>query len=56
MVSATKPGDWIVVLDCNHEKIAWKPEPPRGMRTFYDAFLRWRADAGMDNAIADDLP
>jgi hypothetical protein len=26
------------------------------MQTFYNAFLRWRADAGMDNAIADHLP
>jgi len=25
------------------------------MRRFYAAFLRWRADAGMDNAIADHL-
>jgi len=26
------------------------------MKSFYDAFLRWRSDAGMDNAIADHLP
>jgi hypothetical protein len=25
------------------------------MRVFYAAFLRWRAQAGMDNAIADHL-
>jgi len=25
------------------------------MRAFYSAYLRWRAEAGMDNAIADHL-
>ncbi len=25
------------------------------MRTFYDAFLQWRKDAGFDNGIADHL-
>jgi SAM-dependent methyltransferase len=56
MAAATKPGGRVVVLDYNHEKIAWTPEPPESMRRFYTAFLAWRADAGMDNAIADHLP
>jgi SAM-dependent methyltransferase len=56
MVVAAKPGGRIVVLDYNHEKIVWKPEPPASMRAFYSAFLRWRAEVGMDNAIADHLP
>jgi ubiquinone/menaquinone biosynthesis C-methylase UbiE len=55
MVMATKPGGKIVVLDYNHEKIVWHPEPPASMHVFYNAFLRWRAQAGMDNAIADHL-
>jgi len=45
-----------VVLDYNHEKTAWTPAPPESMARFYAAFLRWRAGAGMDNAIADHLP
>jgi SAM-dependent methyltransferase len=55
MITAARPGGWIVALDYNHEKLAWQPDPPESMRAFYAAFLRWRADAGMDNAIADHL-
>ncbi|AUD01537.1 methyltransferase domain-containing protein [Spirosoma pollinicola] len=50
-----KPGGYLAILDFNHEKIIWTPEPPETMRTFYDAFLKWRQDAGFDNAIADHL-
>ena len=50
-----KPGGCLSILDFNHEKIVWTPEPPETMRTFYDAFLQWRQDAGFDNAIADHL-
>ena len=56
MAEAAKPGGRVVVLDFNHEKAVWKPEPPESMRRFYLAFLRWRATAGMDNGIADHLP
>lgn len=55
MVAATKPGGRVLVLDYNHDKIAWDPPPPESMQRFYAAFLAWRADAGMDNAIADSL-
>jgi hypothetical protein len=55
MATVVKPGGEIVVLDYNHEKIVWRPDPPKSMQVFYDAFLRWRAQAGMDNAIADHL-
>jgi len=55
MTAAARHGGRVVVLDYNHEKAAWTPEPPASMRRFYAAFLRWRADAGMDNAIADHL-
>ena len=56
MQQAVKPGGRVIALDYNHERIAWEPPPPPSMLTFYDAFLRWRAEAGMDNAIADHLP
>lgn len=55
MVRASKPGGRVVVLDCNHRKIQWTPQPPKNMLRFYGAFLRWREDAGMDNATADHL-
>lgn len=50
-----KPGGCLAILDFNHEKLVWTPEPPEAMRVFYDAFLQWRQDAGFDNAIADHL-
>lgn len=56
MIAAAKPGGHIVVLDYNHERIAWDPAPPTSLTRFYQAFLDWRTDAGMDNAIADRLP
>jgi SAM-dependent methyltransferase len=55
MARASRPGGRVVVLDYNHQKIAWRPQPPPSMRAFHAAFLRWRAEAGMDNAIADRL-
>ena len=55
MVTATKPGGRVIVLDYNHEKIVWQPPPPPSMHAFYTAFLQWRVAAGMDNAIADRL-
>ncbi|MCZ6873666.1 MAG: methyltransferase domain-containing protein [bacterium] len=56
MATCTKRGGRVVVLDYNHEKIVWTPEPPPSMQGFYRAFLYWRSEAGMDNAIADRLP
>ena len=55
MKRLVKPSGYLAVLDFNHEKIAWSPEPPSAMRLFYDAFLAWRREAGFDNAIADHL-
>jgi SAM-dependent methyltransferase len=51
-----KPGGVLSILDYNHCALTWKPEPPESMQLFYKAFLRWRADAGMNNQIAEDLP
>lgn len=49
------PGGCLTILDYNHEKIQWEPAIPQSMEQFYKAFLQWRADAGMDNGIADHL-
>jgi ubiquinone/menaquinone biosynthesis C-methylase UbiE len=51
-----KPGGQVSILDYNHELLRWQPMPPESMLKFYATFLRWRADAGMNNHIADDLP
>ncbi len=50
-----KPNGQISILDYNHEKLEWHPSPPKSMKTFYDIFLKWRKDAGMNNKIAEDL-
>lgn len=55
MKRALVSGGRIAVLDYNHEKIEWRPAPPESARRFYQAFLKWREDAGMDNQIADRL-
>ncbi len=55
LARAARPGGRLVVLDYNHEKIAWTPPPPPSVQAFYAAFLKWRTDAGMDNAIADHM-
>ncbi|MDJ1473498.1 class I SAM-dependent methyltransferase [Xanthocytophaga flava] len=55
MKSLLVNGGCISVLDYNHTKIEWLPAPPASMQQFYEAFLLWRADAGMDNKIADNL-
>lgn len=51
-----KPVGWVSILDYNHAQLEWSPAPPASMQVFYQAFLNWRADAGMDNEIADHLP
>jgi ubiquinone/menaquinone biosynthesis C-methylase UbiE len=56
MRQACRAGGRVLVLDYNHERIEWTPAPPDSVKTFYAAFLRWRADAGMDNSIATHLP
>jgi SAM-dependent methyltransferase len=53
--SLLKPGGYISILDYNHTQLEWTPAPPESMQRFYNAFLAWRADAGMDNEIADHL-
>jgi len=53
--SLLRPGGYISILDYNHTQLEWTPAPPESMQQFYQAFLDWRADAGMDNEIADHL-
>jgi ubiquinone/menaquinone biosynthesis C-methylase UbiE len=56
MVRATRPGGLVVVLDYNHSQSEWRPQPPPTFQRFYRQFLSWRAEAGMDNQMADHLP
>lgn len=56
MRAAANIGGRVLIADYNHEKIEWDPAPPQSMLAFYSAYLQWRADAGMNNAIADHLP
>ncbi len=55
MAALLTTDGYLSVLDYNHEKIQWSPAPPESMQQFYKAFLQWRKDAGMDNAIGDHL-
>lgn len=55
MVAAVKPGGAVVVLDFNHHGLSLEPKPPAAVTRFLQAFLAWRDQAGMDNALADHL-
>jgi len=55
MIPFLKQGGCLTILDYNHTKVEFSPEIPPSMRELYEAFLNWRAEAGMDNAIADHL-
>jgi ubiquinone/menaquinone biosynthesis C-methylase UbiE len=55
MKSMLKPNGQISILDYNHKAIEWVPASPESMQEFYQTFLNWRKDAGMNNEIADDL-
>lgn len=53
--SFVKPGGCLTILDYNHTKVEFSPDIPASMQEVYAAFLKWRADAGMDNEVADHL-
>ena len=55
LAGVAKPGGRVVVLDYNHRRTAWEPAPPESVLAFLEAFLEWRAQAGMDNEMADHL-
>lgn len=50
-----KPQGQISILDYNHEMINWVPKIPASMQNFYNMFLMWRKDAGMNNRIGFDM-
>lgn len=56
MKSLLKPNGQISILDYDHTNLIWNPSPPESMQEFYNIFLKWRQDAGMNNRIAEDLP
>lgn len=56
MKSLLKPNGQISILDYDHTNLDWNPAPPESMQAFYDTFLKWRQDAGMNNRIGEDLP
>jgi len=56
MKSLLKPNGQISILDYDHTNLDWNPSPPESMQAFYDTFLKWRQDAGMNNKIGEDLP
>ena len=56
MKSLLKPNGQISILDYDHTNLNWNPSPPESMQAFYNTFLKWRQDAGMNNRIAEDLP
>ena len=55
MKSLLKPNGQISILDYDHTNLIWNPLPPESMQEFYKTFLEWRADAGMNNKIGEDL-
>jgi ubiquinone/menaquinone biosynthesis C-methylase UbiE len=55
MKSLLKPNGQISILDYDHTNLNWNPSPPESMQSFYNTFLKWRHDAGMNNRIAEDL-
>jgi ubiquinone/menaquinone biosynthesis C-methylase UbiE len=56
MKQAAKPSGMLVVLDYNHARNEWKPNPPVEFSHFYRAFLAWRRAHQWDNEMADHLP
>ncbi|MEM7655467.1 MAG: methyltransferase domain-containing protein, partial [Bacteroidota bacterium] len=51
-----RPGGYISILDYDHTSLEWQPAPPQSMQHLYAQFLQWRADVGMNNQMAEDLP
>ena len=55
MVAALRPGGLMIVLDYDHTRARWA-NPPAAWIRFHRAFLDWRANSGLDNALALRLP
>ncbi|OQP47477.1 hypothetical protein A4H97_08275 [Niastella yeongjuensis] len=56
MKTLVKRNGLVCVLDYDHTAITWDPQLPASMQLFYEQFLKWRSDAGMDNQIAIHTP
>jgi ubiquinone/menaquinone biosynthesis C-methylase UbiE len=56
MKDVLKPKGILVILDYNHSRNEWEPDPPREFKLVYDAFLAWRHANHWDNEMADHLP
>ena len=56
MALAARPGGTVAVLDYDYTRAEWDPALPPAVERFFAAFLDWRAEAGLDNAIAAHLP
>jgi ubiquinone/menaquinone biosynthesis C-methylase UbiE len=56
MTQAAKRSGTVVVLDYNHARNKWQPDPPAEFQEIYKAFLAWRQANRWDNEIADHLP
>jgi hypothetical protein len=56
MRQAAKTSGMVPVLDYNHVRNEWEPDPPEEFMNFYRAFLAWRHANRWDNEIADHLP
>lgn len=52
---ATKPMGRVVVLDYDHSRNRWVPNPPREFGEFYRAFLHWRSDNGWSNCMGSQI-
>ncbi len=55
MVKALKSGGTLMVLDYNHLRSEFRPEQPISLTQILDMYYAWKANAGMDNEIADHL-
>jgi ubiquinone/menaquinone biosynthesis C-methylase UbiE len=55
MVKALKLGGTLMVLDYNHLRSEFQPEPPASLTRVLEVYYAWKANAGMDNKIADHL-
>ena len=56
MKHAAKRDGLLVIMDYNHTKSEWAPDPPPAFRHFYRAFLGWRDANSWDNEMGDHLP
>ena len=51
-----RPGGRLYLLEYQHYQATLEPAPPASMRHFRECYLAWRADAGFQNNMADQLP